>query len=55
MITLKEWMEIVDYRITEGSGYQWQCYGPNAYCLDSWNGEQDGHSLSIIFDTKKIF
>jgi len=52
MITLKEWMEIVDYRITEGSGYQWQCYGPNAYCLDSWNGEQDGHSLSIIFDTK---
>lgn len=45
-------METVDYRITEGSTYGWQCFGPNAYCLDSWNGEQDGHTVSIIFDTK---
>jgi hypothetical protein len=52
MITLKEWMEVVDYRITEGSGYGWQCYGHDAYCLDSWNGDQDGHSLSITFDQK---
>ena len=52
MITLKEWMEIVNYRITEGSAYGWQCYGHDAYMLDSWNGEQDGHSFSIIFDTK---
>ena len=52
MITLKEWMEIVDYRITEGSNYCWECYGQNAYMLDSWNGEQDGHSFTIIFDTK---
>jgi hypothetical protein len=52
MITLKQFMETVDYRITEGSDYQWQCFGPNAYCLDSWNGEQDGHTVSIIFDTR---
>jgi hypothetical protein len=52
MITLKEWMEIVDYRITEGSNYGWQCYGNDAYMLDSWNGEHDGHSFSIIFDTR---
>lgn len=52
MITLKEWMEVVGYRITEGSDYNWECYGPNVYCLDSWNGEQDGHSFSIYFDTK---
>ena len=52
MITIKEWMELVEYRITEGSDYGWQCYGPNAYQLDSWNGEQDGHSFSIIFDNK---
>jgi hypothetical protein len=52
MITVKEWMELVDYRITEGSAYGWQCYGADAYMLDSWNGEQDGHSFSIIFDTK---
>ena len=49
MITLKEWMEVANYRITEGSDYY--AYG-GAYALDSWNGEQDGHSLTIIFDTK---
>ena len=52
MITMKEWMELVEYRITEGSDYGWQCYGSNVYMMDSWNGEQDGHSFSIIFDTK---
>ena len=52
MITLKEWMEIVNYRVTEGSAYGWQCYGHDAYMLDSWNGEQDGYSFTIIFDTK---
>jgi hypothetical protein len=52
MITLKEWMEVVDYRITEGSNYLWDCYGPDSYSLDSWNGEQEGHSFTVIFDTK---
>ena len=54
MITIKEWMELVDYRITEGSTYQWQCYGPNAYALDSWNGVHGagGYSFSIIFSNK---
>ena len=45
-------METVDYRVTEGDTYTWQCYGPNAYMLDSWNGEHDGHSFTIVFDTK---
>lgn len=52
MITLKEWMEVVDYRITEGSNYLWDCYGPDSYSLDSWNGDHNGFSFSIIFDTK---
>jgi hypothetical protein len=52
MITLKDFMETVDYRITEGGDYGWNCYGYDAYMLDSWNGEQDGHSFTIIFDTK---
>jgi hypothetical protein len=54
MITMKEWMELVDYKITEGSDYGWQCYGPNAYCLDSWNGVHGvgGYSFSIVFSTK---
>jgi hypothetical protein len=52
MITLKEWMEVVEYRVTEGSTFCWQCYGGNAYSLDSWNNDQDGNSFTIIFDTK---
>lgn len=52
MITLKEWMELVGYRITEGSDYGWDCYGPDAHSLDSWNGDQNGHSFCVIFDTK---
>ena len=51
MITVKDFMEIVQHRITEGGDYGWQCYGPNAYRLDSWSGDQDGHSVSIVFDT----
>jgi hypothetical protein len=52
MITLKEFMEVCDYKITEGSDYCWQCYGSNAYRLDSWNQEQEGYSVSIVFDTR---
>jgi hypothetical protein len=49
MITLKEWMELVDYKITEGSDY----YSDNKilYSLDSWNGDQNGYSMCVIFDT----
>ena len=49
MITLKEWMEVANYRITEGSDYY--AYG-GAYALSSWSGDQDGYSLEIIFDQK---
>ncbi len=52
MITLKQWMETCGYRITEGSDYEWSCFGHDAYRLDSWNGSQDGHTISIVFDTK---
>ena len=52
MLTIKEWMELVDYRITEGSDFQWDCYGRRVYVLDSWNGEQDGYSFSIVFSTE---
>jgi hypothetical protein len=52
MISLKEWMELCDYRITEGSDYGWQCFGSNAYSLSSWNGDHDGWSFNIVFDTQ---
>ena len=54
MLNMQEWMELVDYRITECSKYGWDCYGPNSYSLDSWNGVHGtgGYSFNIIFNTK---
>lgn len=53
MLTLKDFMELVNYRITEGSEYGWKCFGYNAHTLDSWDGRyEDGYNLSITFDTK---
>lgn len=51
MITLKEWMELVDYKITEGSDFFNNV--PDLYCLTSWNGEQDGWSCEIVFAPKE--
>ena len=49
MIKLKEWMEVANYRITEGGDYYE--YG-GAYALTSWNGDQDGYSIEIIFSPR---
>jgi len=48
MITLKEWMILVDYKITEGS--DWFGNIPKLYCLSTWNGLYDGYSSTIVFD-----
>jgi hypothetical protein len=50
MITLKEFFECINYRITEGSDYMWNCYGNDSYQLDSWNGEQPGTIVCVVFD-----
>jgi predicted HicB family RNase H-like nuclease len=56
---MKEFSELVDYKITEGSDYGWGCYGNHAYQLSSWNGLHDkgGWSFNIVFSTKsqKVF
>lgn len=49
MITMKEFLEAIDYRITEGSPYCWNSFGPDARWLD---GTSDHYSASIIFDSK---
>ena len=61
MITVKDFMETVDYKITEGSEYLWKCFGDQAFRLDYWTGasntydEQDDAdpncTVSIVFDT----
>ena len=51
---MKEFMELVDHKITEGSDYGWQCFGPNSYQLSHWNGVhgKGGWSANIVFSTK---
>jgi hypothetical protein len=51
---MKEFMELVDYKITEGDTYGWQCFGPNSYQLSSWNGIHGtgGWSANIVFSTR---
>ncbi len=53
MITLKEFMEVVDYRVTEGSDFTWHCFGDEArpYTLSAWNQDHEGWSFNITFDT----
>ena len=55
MITLKDYMETINYRVTEGSEFCWKCFGPNAYRLDSWSGAwnntTEGYTISVVFDT----
>jgi hypothetical protein len=51
MLTVKEWMELVEYRITEGDSYGWSCFGDKAFSLSAWNGDQDGWSMNMVFDT----
>jgi hypothetical protein len=58
MITLKQFLECIEYKITEGSQYCWKCYGEDVYQIDSWNGKQGGdggHSVHATFDTKTQF
>jgi len=52
MNILEKFFKICEFRITEGSEYCWSCFGDDAYCLDSWSGDQNGHSFTVIFDKK---
>lgn len=50
MITIEEFLNTVGHRISGGSEYQWQCFGPSARYLDSEFPHR--YSASIVFDTQ---
>jgi len=56
-ITLKDFLECIKYRITEGSDYCWNCYGPDAYQLDSWNNLTNKNTVNVVFDkqTQEVY
>lgn len=53
MITLKDYLEAIDYKITGGSDYGWKCFGENARYLDCQESEGWGgkYSIHCIFDS----
>lgn len=54
MITLKEYFELIEYKINEGSDYGWTCYGMDVYTISAWNGIHGtgGFSFNCVFDNK---
>lgn len=51
MITLKDYLEAINYRITGGSEYQWKCFGDNARFLDCEGEVLNESSVVCIFDS----
>jgi hypothetical protein len=47
MLTLPEFFELIEHRVTGGSELQWQCYGHHAYVIES---DGANHSFSVVFD-----
>jgi hypothetical protein len=50
---LRSFIEAIDYRITGGCGYQWECFGPNARYLDSDDTEDatSTYHAGAVFDS----
>ena len=48
MITIKNFVEAINFKISSGSSYGWECFGPDARWLDT---EDKEYSASIVFDT----
>jgi hypothetical protein len=48
-MTLQDWLDTVDYKITEGSKFEWECFGDNAY---SWLSQAGENTAEVTFDTE---
>lgn len=49
MIEMKDFFEVIDYKIESGSKFLWSCYGNNAHIISST--ELKEYDASMIFDT----
>ena len=52
MITLEDFLKSIDFHITEGSEYLWQCFGPDSYQISSWNRNDNENTVCAVFDKK---
>lgn len=55
---IQSFLEVIDYKIFDGSKFLWDCFGENCFILNWWNGnfsKSDGSykaEASIYFDTE---
>ena len=52
MVTLEKWMNIVNFRISEGSEYTEAIFGGPLFCLDSWDRHPINSSTTIVINTR---
>ncbi len=52
VMTIKKFMELINYEIREGGQYGWNCFGNNAFCFDTWDDHGDEYSIGMVFDTR---
>ena len=54
MITMQDFFEVTNYKISDGHEFLWSCYGPNVHILDSELTEDNDFlaTCSIVFDKK---
>lgn len=54
MITLETWLQLIGYKITEGSDYYDPAYPNEAYALDHWD---DNVATAVVFSkaTQKVY
>jgi hypothetical protein len=55
MITLKEFLETIEYKITEGSEYLWDCYGDTVHRIERQTSDHNGNTVTCVFDTNDHF
>ena len=57
MITIKDWMEGVQYRISDVWHFNWDCFGNNAMGLTSEWGDCGDRTYTVIYDpnTQEVF
>jgi hypothetical protein len=48
---LKKILKLFDYRISEGSEFLWDCFGPNARYLDFNGPDSMQNSVGVVYDT----
>lgn len=59
MITLPEFLAMVEYSITDGFEFLWLCYGPHAHSISGceYDPENPDSSVSCVFDkiTQQVY